>query len=193
MSAGAGTAAKRKGRPPLEVPPPPPMPWESKVVAKQVQNILDAMELSSIDDEVRLYFQRSLYRSKMFGGGGREKIILLIRTILESEGNEDALIEPIVNAVCSCMRPEWTDLGLVWIETFDKFKLTALLETMRSLDLFAEKDLGYHLGISLRNKLRPILEPLVPKPAPPIKAKRKLPTKPLKRRTANQPLRRLAA
>jgi hypothetical protein len=189
----AAKEAKRRGRPPHNVPPLPPMPWESKAIAAQVEDIFQAMELPSVDPEVRLCFQRSLYRSKMFGGGGREKIILLIRTILESEGNEDALVEPIVNAVCSCMRPEWTDLGLVWIETFDKFKLTALLETMRSLDLFAEKDLGYHLGISLRNKLRPILDPLVPKPAPPIKAKRKRPTKALKRRPADQPLRRMAA
>jgi hypothetical protein len=151
------------------------------------------MEFPSIDPEVRMFFQRSLYRSKMFGGGGREKIILLIRTILESEGNQDALVEPVVSAVSSCMKPEWTELGLAWIEAFDKIPLTALLQTMRSLDLFAEKNLGYYLGISLSNKLRVILEPLVPKPAPPVRAKRKPPAKPSKRRPADQPARRMAA
>lgn len=168
------------------------MPWESKAFAKRVQEILDALEVPQVDNAVRLYFQRSLYVSDHLGLGGREKIILLIRTILESEGNEDALIEPIVHAVSFCMKKEWTDLGLAWIEAFDKIKLTEVLRTMRSLDLFAEKNLSYYLGISLRNKLWPILEPLVRKPAPPVRAKRKSP-KSAKRRPADQPASRMAA
>jgi hypothetical protein len=42
--------------------------------------------------------------STMFGTDGREHVIFLLRTILESEGNGDALIVPIVGAVHSCMR-----------------------------------------------------------------------------------------
>jgi hypothetical protein len=41
----------------------------------------------------------------MFGGDGRGHVTLLLRTILESNGNEDALIEPIVSAVELAMRP----------------------------------------------------------------------------------------
>jgi hypothetical protein len=83
---------KRKpGRPRHAAPPAPPMPWESKAIAAEVEDILQAMELPSVDPRVRLCFQRCLYRSDLFGGCGREKIILLIRTILESDGNEDAL------------------------------------------------------------------------------------------------------
>jgi hypothetical protein len=50
-------------------------------------------------------FQRMLHRQKYFGGDGRGHITLLIRTILESEGNQDALIEPIISAVGLAMRP----------------------------------------------------------------------------------------
>ncbi|SHJ97272.1 hypothetical protein SAMN05444159_2053 [Bradyrhizobium lablabi] len=84
---------------------------------------------------------------------------LLIRTILESEGNQDALIEPIVSAVALCMLPEWTTKGLAWIEAFDKIPLTAIMRTMRGLDLFSEKTLWHYYAIALRNKLAAILEP----------------------------------
>jgi hypothetical protein len=186
--------AKRKGRPPHDIPPPRPMVWESAGVAKAVQDILDALEVPPIDPASRYRLQRLFYIHDKFGDGdARGYITLLIRTILESENNQDALVEPIIHAVSSSMKPEWTNLGLAWIEAFDKIPLNALLQTMRSLDLFAEKNLGYYLGISISNKLRPILQPLVPKPAPPVRAKRKRPTKALKRRKAAQPLRRMAA
>jgi hypothetical protein len=79
------------------------------------------------------------------------------------------------------MKKEWTDLGISFIAAFDGIKLTALLQTMRGLDLFRENSLYYYLGISLQNKLRVILDPLVKRPVPP------------KRRATNQPLRRMAA
>jgi hypothetical protein len=95
-------------------------------------------------------------------------VTLLIRTILESEGNQDALIEPIVSAVSLSMRPEWTSRGLVWIETFDKIPLLSILETMRSRDLFSENTIGSYLAIAIRNKVAAIMEPAerpAPKPA----------------------------
>jgi hypothetical protein len=130
--------------------------------------------------------------SGKFGTEGRGHVTLLIRTILESEGNQDALIEPIVSAVASCMRPEWTGLGLKWIESFDKIPLRAILETMRSLDLFSETSLGHYLSIALRNKLFNILGPAaMPNPAKPVKAKAR--PKPPARRATDQPAERVAA
>ena len=38
--------------------------------------------------------QRILYRRNLFGEDGRGHVILLLRTITESEGNGDALIDP---------------------------------------------------------------------------------------------------
>jgi hypothetical protein len=113
--------------------PPPgyvitPPAWESAPVAKQVQDILDAVDAPSVDKETRSTLQRYLWRRQkhgdMFrdgwGSDGRGYVTVLLRTILESDGNRDALIEPVVVAVSSCMRPEWTNRGLAWIEAFDR-------------------------------------------------------------------------
>jgi hypothetical protein len=57
--------------------------------------------------------QRLMHRQeKYFGGDGRGCVTLLVRTIMESEGNQDALVESIISAVALAMRPEWTSLGL---------------------------------------------------------------------------------
>jgi hypothetical protein len=192
MSAG-GTNVKRRGRPPrLDVSRPTPAFWESEAVSRQLQNILDALEVPLIDAQARRMLQRLLHRhDKFLGGDGRGHVTLLIRTILESEGNQDALIEPIVSAVSLCMRPEWTNKGLAWIEAFDSVPLVAILQTMRGLDLFSEQSLGHYYAIAIRNKLAAILEPEVSKPAP-VRAKRKPRTARPKRRPADQ-LARMAA
>jgi hypothetical protein len=94
--------------------------WETETVSQKVQSVLDSLEITKIDPEVRKTLQRQLYRKdKYLGGGGRGEITLLLRTIVESEGNQDALIESIVSAVAMCMVPQWTNLGLAWIEAFD--------------------------------------------------------------------------
>jgi hypothetical protein len=167
--------------------------WETETVSQKVQAVLDSLEITKIDPEVRKTLQRQLYRKdKYLGEGGRGEITLLLRTIVESEGNQDALIEPIVSAVAMCMMPQWTNLGLAWIEAFDQLKLTEILQTMRSLDLFSEQSIGRYFSIALKNKLFKILGPTVAaEPAKParVKAGTKLP----KRRPAEQPARRMAA
>jgi hypothetical protein len=161
------------GRPRNPPPPPERMPWDAKALAKQVEEILAAVEAPPVDERVRLTFQKMIYRADKFGGDGRGNVTLLLRTILESEGNgADALVEPVVSAVSMCMRPEWTGLGLKWIETFDGIPLKAILQTMRSLDLFSEQSIGHYFSIALRNKLLNIFGPAVlPKPAKPAKVK----------------------
>src|SRR5471032_1006308 len=86
--------------PPGHVEPPPA--WDCKPIAKQVQAVLDAVEAPQIDRETRLVLQRYLYRRNKyghmfkddddFGSDGRGYVTFLLRTILESEGNHDALI-----------------------------------------------------------------------------------------------------
>src|ERR1035437_2456799 len=170
----AGAAAKRKiGRPPradLGVVGPPL--WEAAPIAKQVQDILDALEVPQIDTETRGIFQRWIYPQKDIGGDARGQIIFTIRCITESTGNEGALIGPCVRAVASSLTPELTDRGLQVIEAFDKIPLLAILETMRSLDLFSEASIGSYYSVAIRNKLRAILQPAVLPAARPIKVKR---------------------
>jgi hypothetical protein len=75
--------------------------------------------------------------------------------------------------------------------SFDKIPLTAILQTMRGLDLFSEKSIGHYYSIAIRNKLWAILEPSVSKPAP-VRAKRKPRNGPAKRRPADQRVRMAA-
>src|ERR1035437_9082005 len=96
----AGALAKCKiGRPRLvDNSGPGRMPWERDRFARQVREILDAVEAPPVDARVRLTFQKMLYRADQFGTDGRGDITLLIRTIMESEGNgAAALVEPIVS------------------------------------------------------------------------------------------------
>jgi hypothetical protein len=164
-----GAGAKRKvGRPRRvvdddddegDLPPPPgasfesPMPWETDRFAKEVHEILDSVEAPPVDARVLITLQKHLYRSGIFGTDGRGHIILLIKTILESENNGDALIEPIVSAVSCCMRPEWTGRGLQWIEAFDQIPLVDILTKLRDLDLFPEKELEHHYAVGIQRRL----------------------------------------
>jgi hypothetical protein len=93
------------GRPRNPEPASTPMPWDKAVIAEQVQGILDALEVPQIDLETRRIFQKIIYRQELFGGDARGKVILTLRCILESSGNEGALIGPIVRAVSSCLTP----------------------------------------------------------------------------------------
>ena len=147
-----------------DLPPPPGasedrMPWEkTDRFAKEVEEILASVEAPPVDAQVHRTLQKHLYRSGIFGTDGRGHITLLIRTILESENNQDALIEPVVSAVSSCMRPEWTGLGVRWIECFDSIPLKSMLNTLR--DLFGEHDLSEYYCVALRRKIAAILEPV---------------------------------
>jgi hypothetical protein len=189
---GSGAAAKRKvGRPRIvddddDLPPPPgsvekPPAWDCKPIAKQVQAVLEAVEAPPIDRETRLTLQRYLYRRNKygqmfrddddFGTDGRGYITLLIRTILESEGNQDALIEPVVVAVSSCMRPIWVNRGLAWLAAFDQIPLVGTLNRLRDLDLFDKNELAHFFELSIRRSLWKIFgQDEVPEP---VKVKRR--------------------
>ena len=107
---------------------------------------------------------------------GEQHVILLVRTIIESEGNANALVEPVIGAVSSLMifHPEWANRGLAWIEAFDDVPLMALLQTMVDLDLFEPGTIGHYYFLVLRNRLRKVFEPpTVPKVKPPRKANEK--------------------
>jgi hypothetical protein len=53
------------------------------------------MEVPPIDEPTRLRLQRLVYLLRP------QHVILLVRTIIESQGNDGALLEPIVSAVSS--------------------------------------------------------------------------------------------
>lgn len=56
---------------------------------------------------------------------GPEHLTLVIRAISESDGNAQALIDPVIRAVSAVAlaHPEWAASGLRWIEAFDGLDL----------------------------------------------------------------------
>ncbi|MCK1618916.1 hypothetical protein IVA96_20205 [Bradyrhizobium sp. 159] len=140
--------------------------WETPELAAEVRDILDALEAAPADAEVLAAFQRTLYRRKYFDHDARGQIILACRCIFESEGNADAFRQPFVSAVLSVVgKEEFADRGLELIEAFDQIKLTAIIETMRSLEYFRLSDVQSVLGEIVRNKVRRILCPPQSEPA----------------------------
>lgn len=103
---------------------------------------------------------------------GEERATLVIRTIIESEGNELALVEPVISAVSQVMsrRPEWPERGLAWIAAFDAIPLLQIVDTMRGLEIFREDSIGTYLATSLESRLAKVFtEAPVPEIAPPPK------------------------
>jgi hypothetical protein len=56
---------------------------------------------------------------------GEEHVTLLLRTIMESENNRMALVEPVIWAMSDVMlaNPRWPDKGMKWLEAFDTIDL----------------------------------------------------------------------
>lgn len=145
--------------------------WNPRCAAEPVGEILAALDVD-VDDATRRELEKIFHRREYFHGDGRGHLTLLIRTITESEGNEGALIEPVVCAVSSATRPEWCRKGLDWIAAFDRIPLLSLLETMKSLQIFREQSLGTYLGFAVANRLWSIFGPdVVACAAKPVKVK----------------------
>lgn len=87
---------------------------------------------------------------------GEGHVILLLRTLMESEGNRMALVEPIIRAVSNVMlaRPDWPNKGLAWLEAFDAIDLCDLWDKSK-LDKGAPRP---RLGVEARlnDRLRTI-------------------------------------
>jgi hypothetical protein len=140
-----------------------------KAAAEALDRLLKALEAPPVDEAARARLARSLDRH------GEQHVILLVRTVIESEGNANALVEPIISAVSSVMifHPEWAGRGLAWIEAFDNVPLMALLQTMRDLDVFQPGEIGHYFFMVLRNRLRKVFDP----PEPPKVKPRKVYTR----------------
>lgn len=115
----------------------------------RLQRLLIQLDRPLIDAAVRARLLRVL----QFHDEGH--IVLLITTITESEGNENALVEPVVGAVSNVINqhPEWVARGGQWLEAFDQIPLMEMLQAMRALDLFRERTIGNYYAVALRNKL----------------------------------------
>jgi hypothetical protein len=138
--------------------------WDAALVA--AKRLLVALDAPPVSPEALERLQKLIrYR-------GEQHATLVIRTIIESEGNELALIGPVISAVSDVMarKPDWPNKGVAWIEAFDEMPLLQIVETMRGLEIFREESIGTYLAVSLESRLAKLLTdapaPEATKPAP---------------------------
>lgn len=133
----------------------------AEYAANALPGLLKDLEAPPIDDAARARLECLIVWR------GIEAVTLLIRTIIESEGNEDALTEFVIDGLADVMRarPDWPERGLAWIEAFDHVSLLGTLDRMRALKCFTVKEAPGFYCRSILNQLRDILEP-APPPAP---------------------------
>jgi hypothetical protein len=142
-------------------------------IEASVAEILDSLEIETIDPAARKELEHMMRRKRMFGQDARGDLVFLIRVLTESEGNSDALIKPVIWAVDLCM-PRFAKHGLALIEAMDNIPLVKTWDTLRGLRLGSEADTMFLLATSIRNHLIARLEPVVAKPVK-IKPEPKLP------------------
>jgi hypothetical protein len=59
---------------------------------------------------------------------GLPHVTIVLRSIVESEGNEGELIADVIGAISDIVlrHPRWFDLGLQWLEAFDQINLAGI-------------------------------------------------------------------
>ncbi|KGT73759.1 hypothetical protein MA20_41880 [Bradyrhizobium japonicum] len=136
--------------------------WAREPWPRKLQPILDGLEIDALDEGARLYLQRQLYIGSLFDQDRTGHVVMTLRCITESEGNEGALSEMNLRAVSSAIGP-FEDRGLGLIEAFDQIPLLSVFEQMRALEYFYVSEAQGALERILKHKLRRIL----PSPPPP--------------------------
>jgi len=93
---------------------------------------------------------------------GEGHLIIVLRTIIESTGNECALIAPVIWAVSDLIlaHPKWPDHGLAWIEAFDNIDLLDLARKARANRKAVQKRPA--MAAMLYERLAPIFDPPPP-------------------------------
>ena len=107
---------------------------------------------------------------------GRPHVTIVLRTIVESIGNESELIADVIGGISDLVRthPRWVNLGLAFIEAFDAISLAQVRKTAKATGVQPLRDAIMTLVcVELEKLLGPSR---LPKPPKPVKVK--LPPKP---------------
>lgn len=66
--------------------------------------------------------------TRILGRHGEGHLVMVLRTIIESENNNRELVAPVIQAVSRIIlaHPDWAETGSAWLEAFDAIDLTDL-------------------------------------------------------------------
>src|ERR1035437_8210614 len=98
---------------------------------------------------------------------GRPHVTIVLRTIVESIGNESELIADVIGGISDLVRthPRWVNLGLAFIEAFDAISLAQVRKTAKSTGVAPLRDAVMTLlCVQLEKLLGPSRLPKQPKP-----------------------------
>jgi hypothetical protein len=107
---------------------------------------------------------------------GLPHAVIVLKTIIETEGNEGELIADVIHAISDLIRahPRWVGLGGIWLEAFDKISLAEVRRIAKTTGVQPLRDAIMTL---LCLRLEEILGPSkLPKPPRPVRVE--LPPKP---------------
>src|SRR5665811_2031691 len=95
---------------------------------------------------------------------------IVLRTIVESEGNSFEVVADVVGAISNIIiaHPRWVGLGLQWLEAFDQVNLAAIRKTAKATGVQPLRDaIMTLLCVELEKILGPSKLPKPPKPVRP--------------------------
>jgi hypothetical protein len=144
----------------------------SKVRPDALDRLLSALDITIIQNNESARPNTTKARGKLqriLDQHGEQHLILVLRTILESESNSKALIDPVICAVSTVMLkyPAWPETGLRWIEAFDDINLLHLHNIVRPLK--PDEPARSALAGIIVEKLWPIFTVLKVKPPKKVK------------------------
>lgn len=98
-----------------------------------VKDILDSLGIEVVacnESRGPMRTKASQTLRRLLDEHGRGHLIMTLRTIVESNGNDQALTEPVIHGVSDLIlhHRSWSERGLAWIEAFDNIDLIALAE-----------------------------------------------------------------
>jgi hypothetical protein len=108
-----------------------------------------------------------LFVERLIRKHGLPHITIVLRTIVESEGNENELIADVIGAISDLVRthPRWVNLGLAFIEAFDQISLAQVRKTAKATGVQPLRDAIMTLVcVELEKILGPSKLPKAPKP-----------------------------
>jgi hypothetical protein len=134
--------------------------------------LFESLEITYIpSSEARRRGPRStccgLFVERLIRKHGLPHITIVLRTIVESEGNEGELIADVIGAISDLVRthPRWVNLGLAFIEAFDAISLAQVRKTAKSTGVAPLRDaIMTLLCVELEKLLGPSKLPKPPRP-----------------------------
>jgi hypothetical protein len=98
---------------------------------------------------------------------GLPHAVIVLKTIVETEGNEGELIADVIHAISDLIRahPRWVGLGGIWLEAFDQISLAQVRKTAKATGVQPLRDaIMTLLCVELDRILGPSKLPKAPKP-----------------------------